>query len=47
MTYAFFDFNEAINVKTGELFRATFPDKGPEGSLRHTRNFTGSKEVRY
>jgi hypothetical protein len=35
-----------MNVKTGEIFRATFPDKGPEGSLRHVRTFVGiSKEV--
>lgn len=29
----------------GEIFPATFPDKGPESSLRSARNLTGSPEV--
>ncbi|CAG5129023.1 unnamed protein product [Candidula unifasciata] len=34
----------AVDVKTGELFRATFPDKGPDLFLRSARHFTGGKE---
>ncbi|XP_066159261.1 protein N-terminal asparagine amidohydrolase-like [Euwallacea fornicatus] len=34
-----------VNVKTGEIFPATFPDKGPESALRNARNFSGPVEV--
>ncbi|XP_030759714.1 protein N-terminal asparagine amidohydrolase-like [Sitophilus oryzae] len=34
-----------VNVKTGEIFPATFPDKGPESVLRSARNLTGLPEV--
>jgi protein N-terminal asparagine amidohydrolase len=31
-----------VNIKTGEIFPATFPDKGPDLPLRHSRIFSGS-----
>ncbi|XP_072337917.1 protein N-terminal asparagine amidohydrolase isoform X1 [Scyliorhinus torazame] len=31
----------AVNVKTGEIFHATFPDKGPDEVIRSARNFLG------
>lgn len=34
-----------FNVKTGELFPATFPDKGPEQSLRTARYLSTSQPV--
>ncbi|KAK7003923.1 protein N-terminal asparagine amidohydrolase [Biomphalaria glabrata] len=34
----------AVNVATGEIFPATFPDKGPDYDVRCARHFTGSKE---
>ncbi|KAF7279353.1 protein N-terminal asparagine amidohydrolase-like [Rhynchophorus ferrugineus] len=34
-----------VNIKTGEIFPATFPDKGPESSLRSAKNLTGPPEV--
>jgi len=34
----------ACNVKTGEIFRAKFPDKGPDLALRSARHFTGGDE---
>ena len=34
-----------FNVKTGELFNATFPDKGPDMALRSARQLTGSSHV--
>ena len=34
-----------VNVKTGELFPATFPDKGPEQNLRTARNLSTSQQV--
>ncbi|CAL1535604.1 unnamed protein product [Lymnaea stagnalis] len=34
----------AVNVKTGELHPASFPDKGPDIPLRGARHFTGGKE---
>ena len=34
-----------INVKTGELFPATFPDKGPDRPLRCARYLTGGQQV--
>lgn len=30
-----------VNVRTGELFPATFPDKGPDGALRSARHLAG------
>jgi len=35
-----------FNVKTGEIFHATFPDKGPDMALRSARQLTGSSHVR-
>lgn len=35
-----------VNIKTGEIFPATFTDKGPDQALRHARNFTGGQTVR-
>lgn len=32
-----------VNVKTGEIFPATFPDKGPEMSLRTARHLSSSQ----
>ncbi|CAG9855640.1 unnamed protein product [Phyllotreta striolata] len=34
-----------VNVKTGEIFPATFPDKGPDHSLRCARYLTGVPQV--
>ncbi|EZA61324.1 hypothetical protein DMN91_012644 [Ooceraea biroi] len=34
-----------LNVKTGEIFPATFPDKGPEQALRCARQLTGGQQV--
>lgn len=34
-----------INVKSGEIFPATFPDKGPDQPLRCARHFTGCYEM--
>ncbi|CAG2055358.1 unnamed protein product [Timema podura] len=34
-----------VNVKTGELFPANFPDKGPDQALRSARHFTGGQQV--
>lgn len=34
-----------VNIKTGEIFPATFPDKGPEACLRSAKNLTGHPEV--
>lgn len=34
-----------VNVKTGELFPATFPDKGPDIPLRSARYYTGCHEM--
>ncbi|XP_005092602.1 protein N-terminal asparagine amidohydrolase [Aplysia californica] len=34
----------ACDVKTGEIFRAKFTDKGPDQSLRSARHFTGGRE---
>jgi hypothetical protein len=36
-----------VNVKTGELFPATFPDKGPDQALRSARHLTGGQQVRF
>ncbi|XP_063244679.1 protein N-terminal asparagine amidohydrolase isoform X2 [Bacillus rossius redtenbacheri] len=38
-------FGCGVNVKTGELFPATFPDKGPDQALRSARHFTGGQQV--
>ncbi|XP_062999379.1 protein N-terminal asparagine amidohydrolase [Elgaria multicarinata webbii] len=35
----------AANVKTGEIFHATFPDRGPDEDLRAASTFTGAKMV--
>nr|CAD7413803.1 unnamed protein product [Timema cristinae] len=35
-----------VNVKTGELFPANFPDKGPDQALRSARHFTGGQQAR-
>ena len=34
-----------VNVKTGELFPATFTDKGPDIPLRSARYYTGCHEI--
>uniref|UniRef100_A0A1B6CM09 Protein N-terminal asparagine amidohydrolase n=1 Tax=Clastoptera arizonana TaxID=38151 RepID=A0A1B6CM09_9HEMI len=34
-----------LNVKTGEIFPATFLDKGPEQALRTARHLTGSQHM--
>lgn len=34
-----------VNVKTGEIFPSTFPDKGPDIQLRMARHFTGGHQV--
>lgn len=34
-----------VNIKTGEIFPASFPDKGPDLQLRQARNFTGGQTV--
>lgn len=38
-------FGAGVNVKTGEIFPATFPDKGPEQALRKARNLVGAKQI--
>lgn len=35
-----------VNIRTGEIFPASFPDKGPDIPLRQARNFTGGQTVR-
>jgi protein N-terminal asparagine amidohydrolase len=34
-----------VNTKTGEIFPATFPDKGPDQALRCSRYLTGVSQV--
>ncbi|XP_074647236.1 protein N-terminal asparagine amidohydrolase-like [Tubulanus polymorphus] len=34
-----------VDVKTGEIFRAEFPDKGPALNLRHSRIFAGVDKI--
>lgn len=34
-----------VNIKTGEIFPATFPDKGPDQALRLARYLTGVSQV--
>lgn len=36
-----------FNIKTGEIFPATYPDKGPDLQLRDARNFTGAQTVSF
>jgi hypothetical protein len=36
-----------LHVKTGEIFPATFPDKGPDQALRCARHLTGGQQVQY
>lgn len=36
-----------VNVKTGEIFPATFPDKGPDLPLRCAKFLTGVTQVSY
>ncbi|XP_075224228.1 N-terminal amidohydrolase 1 [Lycorma delicatula] len=38
-------FGAGVNIKTGEIFPASFPDKGPEPALRNARNLTGSQQI--
>ncbi|XP_050394354.1 protein N-terminal asparagine amidohydrolase [Patella vulgata] len=35
----------AINIKTGEIFKAKFTDKGPDQPLRSARHFTGGEQM--
>ncbi|EDO38510.1 predicted protein [Nematostella vectensis] len=35
----------AVDVRSGRIFNASFPDKRPDSILRHARNFTGNKRV--
>lgn len=39
-------YGAGVNVKTGEIFPATFPDKGPEHALRSARHLTGGQQVK-
>lgn len=34
-----------VNIKTGEIFPATFLDRGPDRQLRDARNFMGAQSV--
>lgn len=34
-----------VNINTGEIYPAAFPDKGPELPLRSARNFLGGQSV--
>ncbi|XP_043066774.1 protein N-terminal asparagine amidohydrolase isoform X2 [Drosophila bipectinata] len=34
-----------VNIKTGEIFPATFPDRGPDRELRDARIFMGAQSV--
>ncbi|XP_048575839.1 protein N-terminal asparagine amidohydrolase isoform X6 [Nematostella vectensis] len=36
----------AVDVRSGRIFNASFPDKRPDSILRHARNFTGNKRIR-
>uniref|UniRef100_A0A8D0BG62 N-terminal asparagine amidase n=1 Tax=Salvator merianae TaxID=96440 RepID=A0A8D0BG62_SALMN len=40
-----FIYGIAANVKTGEIFNATFPDRGPDEDLRSASILTGAKMV--
>uniref|UniRef100_A0A670JSG7 N-terminal asparagine amidase n=1 Tax=Podarcis muralis TaxID=64176 RepID=A0A670JSG7_PODMU len=42
-----FIYGIAANVKTGEIFHATFPDKGPDVDLRSASILTGAKVRRH
>uniref|UniRef100_A0A7N4NMR4 N-terminal asparagine amidase n=1 Tax=Sarcophilus harrisii TaxID=9305 RepID=A0A7N4NMR4_SARHA len=35
----------AINIKTAEIFRASFPERGPEEELRSARSLTGGPMI--
>ncbi|XP_055507834.1 protein N-terminal asparagine amidohydrolase [Leucoraja erinacea] len=35
----------AVNVKTGEIFQATFPDRGPDEDVRAARTFLGGSMI--
>ena len=35
-----------VDVRSGEMWPATFPDKGPDMAVRSATNFVGSKTVR-
>ncbi|XP_064638295.1 protein N-terminal asparagine amidohydrolase-like [Lineus longissimus] len=35
----------AVDVKTGDIFQANFPEKGPDMDIRSARNFTGGHEL--
>ena len=45
----FYDFGlcfyTAVNVKTGEVFPATFPEKGPDLDIRGALCFAGYENV--
>ena len=43
--YTYLTVLPAVNVKTGEIFPATFPEKGPDMPLRNARHFTGGHQV--
>lgn len=34
-----------VNIKTGEIFPASFPDRGPDRQLRDARIFMGAQTV--
>lgn len=36
-----------VNIKTGEIFPGTFPDKGPDQALRCARYLTGVPQVSF
>lgn len=38
-------YGAAINVKTGDIFPATFTDKGPDLDIRNARTLTGGESV--
>jgi protein N-terminal asparagine amidohydrolase len=40
-----FIYGIGVNIKTGDIFPATFPDKGPDLYLRNARHFTGGHQV--
>ena len=42
-----FSCSSAVDVKTRTLFKASFPDKGPDQPVRGARHFTGHEEVSF
>nr|XP_020664388.1 protein N-terminal asparagine amidohydrolase isoform X2 [Pogona vitticeps] len=40
-----FIYGIGVNVKTGDIFHATFPDRGPDEDLRSASTLTGAKMV--